>query len=104
MSDIECAHASVSPRCEENNLLSDRVKILQLENLNLNKIIKNFTCSQQSLNKLVGSLGNNSFGQGLGFQRDVIKTKPKKANSNYFKNFLRHPSSYYDSDVECLKC
>ena len=43
----ECSIASVSPRCEANNLLDDRVKILQLENLNLNTIIKNFTSSQR---------------------------------------------------------
>ena len=41
----ECAIASVSPRCEANNLLDDRVRILQLENLNLNIIIRNFTSS-----------------------------------------------------------
>ena len=63
----ECAHASVSPRCEENNVLSDRVKILELENLSLNKVIKNFTSSQQNLNKLVGNLENDSFGCGVGF-------------------------------------
>ena len=33
--DAECAIASVSPRCEEKNLLNDRVKVLQLANLNL---------------------------------------------------------------------
>ena len=98
----ECAHASVSPRCEENNVLSDRVKILELENLSLNKVIKNFTSSQQNLNKLVGNLGIYSFGHGVGFQRDVIRTKPKRSNLSYFKNFLRNPTSYYDSDVECL--
>ena len=99
---FECSHTSVSPRCVENNLLSDRVKMLELENLNLNKIIKNFTSSQHSLNKLVGNLGNHSFGCGVGFQRDVIRTKPQKANLRNCKNFPRIPSSYNESNVVCL--
>ena len=98
----ECAIASVSPRCEANNLLDDRVRILQLENLNLNTIIRNFTSSQHSLNMLVGSLGNYSIGHGLGFQSDIIQTKPKKAKLNKFENFLSHPSSFYSSDIDCL--
>ena len=98
----ECAIASVSPRCEANNLLDDRVRILQLENLNLNTIIRNFTSSQHSLNMLVGSLGNYSIGHGLGFQSQTLQTKPKKAKLNKFENFLSHPSSFYSSDIECL--
>ena len=65
------------------------LRLLQLKNLNLNKIIKNFTSSQQNLNKLVGNLGNHSFGHGVGFQRDVIRTKPKRANCELFQEFSK---------------
>ena len=47
---MESSVASVSPSCEQN-LFNDRVKTLELENLKLNEIIKNFTRSQTSLNK-----------------------------------------------------
>ena len=42
---VECAIASVSPRCEANNVFDDRVRMLELENSNLNEIIKKFTSS-----------------------------------------------------------
>ena len=61
--------ASVSPRCEANNVLDDRVRILELENSNLNEIIKKFTSNQERLNCLVGKLSKNSNGQGLGFPK-----------------------------------
>ena len=83
----ECSITSVSPRCEANNLLDDRVKILQLENLNLNTIIKNFTSSQLGLNLLVGNLGNNSIRHGVGFQSDAFNTKPKRPNSRIVRSF-----------------
>ena len=51
---------------------------------------------------LVGSLGNYSIGHGLGFQSNILQTKPKKAKLNKFENFLSHPSSFYSSDIECL--
>ena len=52
----ECAIASVLPRCEANNVLDDRVRMLELENSNLNEIIKKFTSNQQSLNCMIGRL------------------------------------------------
>ena len=97
-----CAIASVSPRCEANNVLDDRVRILELENSNLNEIIKKFTSSQESLNCLIGKLSKNSNGQGLGFQSSIFQTNPKKAKVNKFVNFLSNPSTFYNSDVECL--
>ena len=97
-----CAIASVSPRCEANNVLDDRVRMLELENSNLNEIIKKFTSSQQSLTCMIGRLSNNSNGQGLGFQSSIFQTKPKKAKVNKLANFLSHPSTFYDSDIECL--
>ena len=50
----ECTIASVSPRCEANNLVNDRVELLEKENFELNNIIKSFTCSKLCLNSLVG--------------------------------------------------
>ena len=97
-----CVIASVSPRCEANNVFDDRVRILELENSNLNEIIKKLTSSQESLNCLVGKLSKNSNGQGLGFESSIFRIKPKKAKMNKFVNFLSNPSTFYDSDVECL--
>ena len=92
--DAECTVDSVSPRCEANNLVNDRVEMLEKENSKLNNIIKSFTNSQQCLNSLVGGLGKNSDRQALGFQSHVQKTKPKKAKLNKFASFLSQLSEF----------
>ena len=97
-----CMIASVSPRCEANNVLDDRVRMLELENSNLNEIIKKSTSSQERLNCLVGKLSKNSNGQGLGFQSSIFKTNPKKVKMNKFVNFLSNSSNSHFSDIECL--
>ena len=51
---------------------------------------------------MIGRLSSNSNGQGLGFQSSIFQTKPRKTKLNKFANFLSHPSTFYDSDIECL--
>ena len=59
-------------------VLSDRVKFLEIENLKLNEIIKNFTRSQSSLDHMIGGLVANSSKHGLGYQNNKQKRKPRK--------------------------
>ena len=92
----------VSPRCEATNLANDRVEMLEKANSKFNKIIRSFTSSQQSLNDLVSCLGRNSNGRGLGFDSEILKTKPQKAKTSLFASFLSQSSKDFCNDYSCL--
>ena len=79
--------ASVSPNCEIS-LLNEKVEKLESENLKLNEIIKNFTRSQTSLDKMIGGFGSNQNKQGLGY-----KPKPRKTNKRMLLDLLPTPQA-----------
>ena len=105
---VSCV-TSVSPSFAEN-LLNNRIKFLEGENLKLDNIVKIFTRSQSSLNSMIGGLVANSSKHGLGYQITKQKRKPRKHrplarianNHNYFAN----NDSFYTTSlkVSCHYC
>ena len=86
----ESSVASVSPSCELN-LLNEKIKFLELENLKLKEVITKFTRSQASFNHMIGGIVANPNKQGLGY-----KPKPRKSNKRDRVRFVNNPSSFYN--------
>ena len=66
----ESSIASVSPSCEVN-LLNEKLKFIEIENLKLKEIISKFTRSQASLNEIICGVGSNSNKHGLGYKSSL---------------------------------
>ena len=101
----EVVHVSLvcPPSCVEN-LLNDRIKFLEGENLKLDNIVKNFTRSQSSLNNMIGGLVANSSKHGLGYQIPKQKRKPRthrplaRITNNH--NYCDNNDSFYSTSLK----
>ena len=93
---IESYVTSVSPSCEQN-LLNERIKLLELENVRLKGVIKNFTRSQTRMDQMIDGLVPSSSKHGLGYQNVKSKKKPR-IQSNFFAKFLNNSSGFNNDD------
>ena len=93
--DIVSCVPSVSPSYVEN-VLNDRVKFLECENLKLNNIITSFTRSQSSLDNMIGGLVANSSKHGLGYQINKQTRKPRKPRP--LAKFVNNHNTFVNND------
>ena len=72
--------ASTSKQCETENVLNEKLEMLESSNSKLREIIKKYTSSQFSLNTMVDNLSNNAKKHGLGYVPKIQPLRPKKTN------------------------